>query len=179
MIYVAISEDEPVFASESFEEVDYYAEERNSQEIDAILKEWGIEDPEEKDIEEATIQAGFDGKIFDVVSVDLLSYSEEDEIELSNGIVIDYNDIIELLEKNNSSDFFEGDSEEDMFNETTIPQICPNDGTQLELDVDPDGFGGITSARMYCSNCDFSQELNEEQIEELNHDCGEEDEEGY
>ena len=47
--------------------------------------------------------------------------------------------------------------------EFLIPHVCPRCQTDLELDIDPDG-----SARVYCPNCDFVEELNEEQLAELN-----------
>lgn len=57
--------------------------------------------------------------------------------------------------------------------ESTIPRICPKCQEELELDIDPDG-----SVRVYCSNCDFVEELDEEQLAELNQceDYGDEDE---
>lgn len=54
--------------------------------------------------------------------------------------------------------------------ETSIPTICPECGSPLTLDPDPDG-----SARVYCENCDFCQELDEEQIAELDNGETEED----
>lgn len=60
-----------------------------------------------------------------------------------------------MAEKYNLNDEFEAES--------TIPHICPN--CQEELDLDTDSNGG---ARVYCSNCDFVEELDEEQLAELN-----------
>ena len=53
--------------------------------------------------------------------------------------------------------------DEEYEEESLIPHECPNCGEKLELDVDPDG-----SARVYCSECDFIEELNKEQLAELN-----------
>lgn len=49
--------------------------------------------------------------------------------------------------------------------ESTIPHICPNCDEKLELDIDPDG-----STRVYCSNCDFVEELDATQLAELDQD---------
>lgn len=49
--------------------------------------------------------------------------------------------------------------------ESTIPRICPKCEEELALDIDPDG-----SARVYCSNCDFVEELDSTQLDELNED---------
>lgn len=64
--------------------------------------------------------------------------------------------------------------------ESTIPHICPDCGHQLHLDLEPDG-----SARVYCEQCDYVQELNVEQLAELQGDedqdefFEDQDEEGY
>ncbi len=47
--------------------------------------------------------------------------------------------------------------------ESIIPHICPKCQKKLVLDTDPDG-----SARVYCPNCDYVEELDEEQLAELN-----------
>ena len=57
--------------------------------------------------------------------------------------------------------------------ESTIPHICPECQKNLVLDTDPDG-----SARVYCPNCDYVEELNEEQLAELNQ-CEDDYEDDY
>lgn len=57
-------------------------------------------------------------------------------------------------------ELFEDDEEE----ESSIPHICPECGEELKLDIDSE-----ESMRVICSNpdCDYQQQLTQEQIDEL------------
>lgn len=61
--------------------------------------------------------------------------------------------------------------DEDYEDESTILHICPNCGERLELDQSQNG-----SARVYCPDCDFVEELNAKQLAELNQEEAENNE---
>lgn len=61
-------------------------------------------------------------------------------------------------------DFDEYECEEN----SLIPHECPKCEEELQLDVNPDG-----SASVYCTKCDFWEDLNEEQLAELSKYSGE------
>ena len=96
-VYIVINEGEVEYASEDKEEAEAYADTKGYEARERVLNEWGNDDPSEKDIADADLQAGIDGDFYEVEKVNISGKSEDDTIELSDGTEIDVSDILEKL----------------------------------------------------------------------------------
>lgn len=74
-----------------------YVEEKMYQARAEALDEMGCDDPSEEELVLAEWKAGQDGDLREIHQINLKKYSSGDEIELSNGDTIYYDDIIERL----------------------------------------------------------------------------------
>lgn len=98
-VYVVMREGDVVYASTDKEMAEAYADSQMCNAREAVLKEWGNDDPTEKDIAEADFQAGFDGDYYEVIKVDISNKTEDDTLELPDGSEIEVSDILEELER--------------------------------------------------------------------------------
>lgn len=102
-VFIVINDGCPVFASYDKEDADNYAATMNDNEIDEALSEMGIDDPDEKDIDDAAFKAGYDN-YFGVESGNIAGKSDDDEIELSEGSEVNVGEIRDLLKKSKKSE---------------------------------------------------------------------------
>ncbi len=98
-VYVVMREGDVVYASTDEEMAEAYADDQMYNAREAVLDEWGNDDPTEEDIAEADFQAGLDGDYYEVIKVDISNKTEDDTLELSNGDEVDVSDILEKLKK--------------------------------------------------------------------------------
>lgn len=96
-VYIVINEGEVAYASEDKEDAEAYADTKGYEARKRVLNEWGNDDPSDEDIGEADLQAGMDGDFYEVEKVNISGKSEDDTIELSDGIEINVSDILEKL----------------------------------------------------------------------------------
>lgn len=96
-VYVVVNEGEMEYASTERENAEEYASEKNYRARQAVLDDWGNDDPTEENIAEADFQAGFDGDFHQVEKVNLEGKTEDDVVELSDGTELDVSDILEKL----------------------------------------------------------------------------------
>lgn len=97
LVYVVINEGEVVFASYDKEQAENFAYNQSQNALQTVLsEEWKIDDPTEKDIDEASFQSGFDNGIWEVFPFDISTGQEDDEVDIG-GEIIEYNDIITKL----------------------------------------------------------------------------------
>ena len=97
-VYVVKNEGEGQYASTSKEAAEEYADEKRYNARQAVLDDWGNDDPSEKDIYEADFQAGFDGGIYEVEKVNIMNKKEDDVVEFSDGSEIEVSEILEKLD---------------------------------------------------------------------------------
>lgn len=98
VVYVVLNQGEVMFVSVEKEEAEGFASEQNFRARQAVLDEWGNDDPTEKDIAEADVQAGFDGDYYEVKKVNIGGKTEDDIVELMDGTEIAVSDILANLE---------------------------------------------------------------------------------
>lgn len=98
-VYVVMREGDVVYASTDKEMAEAYADSQMYNAREAVLDEWGNDDPTEEDIAEADFQAGFDGDYYEVIEVDISNKTEDDALELPNGDEVDVSDIFEKLRR--------------------------------------------------------------------------------
>lgn len=99
-VYYVVNEGEVKFASYDRDEAISFANEKNDEDINDVLEDWGYDDEDdisEKRMNEAAFQAGYDGSVYEVHKIDLSKHSEDDTIKLDDGTEIDVSDIIESL----------------------------------------------------------------------------------
>lgn len=99
ILYIVLNEGEVEYASPNKSAAQLYANNSFLSARDAILEEWGIDDPVDKDLDEASFQAGFDGGCYEVEKVDLTNLNYDDTVEISDGSEIDVSDILEKLQE--------------------------------------------------------------------------------
>lgn len=96
-VYIVVNEGEVVFASVSRELANDYATERHHEGIKDVLEEWGRDNPDEKDIHEASFQAGYNGDDYEVVKVNIIGLSEDGQVELPDETIVDVSTILDKL----------------------------------------------------------------------------------
>lgn len=106
IVYVVINYGEPIYASREQSDAENFADGKNFNAREDVLNEWDIDDPDFTDLDDAEIQAGIDGDFYEVFFFDISKYNKGDQIELDDGTEIDYDDVIDLLKKNDSDEFF-------------------------------------------------------------------------
>lgn len=99
-IYAVLNEDEVVFASEDRNEAEAFAEDKRYEARKRVLNDWDNDDPDVRDLDEADLQAGADGDIYEVIKVDLSKKTEDNMVELDNGVEIEVEEILEMLSNN-------------------------------------------------------------------------------
>lgn len=97
VVYVVLTDGELVYAAVDEESANDYVDTRGYEARQAVLNEWGNDDPSEKDLREAEWQAGVDGFDYLVEKVDLSGFSRDDTVEI-DGSEFNISDIISLLE---------------------------------------------------------------------------------
>ena len=103
-VYTVINEGEVVYASESSEEAESYAETETDKMITRAAEEMGIDMDDVDQVWKAQYQAGYDGGVYDVVEIDTDDFDENDEMEVqldSGGEeTIERYDVEQFLENN-------------------------------------------------------------------------------
>lgn len=97
IVYLDMCEGEIEYASMDEERAEAHAYNQMYNAREAVLDEWDIDDPTEKDILEADFQAGFDGDCHEIIEVDISNLTENDMIELPDGNEIEVSEILEML----------------------------------------------------------------------------------
>jgi len=120
-VYIVINEGEVIYVALDEDEAKNYADNRGIEARDRALEGMGAEEAtSEKDIFDAALKAGYDSGVFEVYCIDLSRYREDDVIYV-DGNEIDYNDVVDLLEKEEcehedeyyEDDYYENDNEYD------------------------------------------------------------------
>ena len=93
--YVVVSEGEVKGAFETKSEAYDFENDQNLKARERVLQDWGMDDPEEKDLDEASFQAGQDGDYYETVRVDLTGKDEDDMVVLPDGTEIDVSKILD------------------------------------------------------------------------------------
>lgn len=98
-VYIVVNEGIGIveYASTEREKAHEYAEEQFYKARQVVLDAWENDDPTDENIVEADFQAGLDGACYQVVKVNLEGKTEDDVIELSDGIELEVSDILENL----------------------------------------------------------------------------------
>lgn len=105
IVYLVMNYGEPIYASKDKNEAENIAYNRNINAREEVLEDWGMDDPDTEDLDDAEIQAGFDGDYYEVVSVNIFAHQDDDQLQLDDGTEVDYNTILELLDKIDEDDF--------------------------------------------------------------------------
>ena len=95
--YVVMSEGDVKGAFETKSEAYAFENDQNLKARERVLQDWGMDDPEEKDLCEASFQAGRDGDYYETVRVDLTGKDEDDMVVLPDGTEIDVSKILDNL----------------------------------------------------------------------------------
>lgn len=103
MVYIVTKDYEFVDAFETEEEAEWYKDAKATEALQRALEELGINDPTEKDIEDASIQAGFDRDCYEIECIDISGLSEEEEIYLADGDNLEVREILDALKKQKNS----------------------------------------------------------------------------
>lgn len=94
-VFVVLDEYVPVFASPYRATAQAFIDNEMLKSRNSYLKEWGNDDPSEKDLMEANGQAD----TFEMRRCNLSGVDYDDTIELDNGMEIDASDIFDLLKE--------------------------------------------------------------------------------
>ena len=122
-VYLVMEEDELLFASVDEESAEAYVEDIAYKQRQAILDEWGIDDPSVKDLVEAESQL----ELPTIVGADISGLSDDDEITVGDEVTVCVSDIIALLE---------ADDEEDELDEEDEDEYFDDDGEDFDDDED-------------------------------------------
>ena len=106
MVYIVLRDGKAVFASENREYAYGYMESKGLEAREAVLNEWGIDDPSEKNLLEADWQAGYNGDHYEVEAIDLSNRTRDDKVLASDGTEINVSDILSLLADEDDDDDF-------------------------------------------------------------------------
>jgi len=121
-VYIVINEGEVIYVSLDEDEAKNYADNREIEARDKALEEMGTEkDTSENDIFDAALKGSYDSGVFEVYCVDLSKYRKDDAIYV-DGNDINYNDVVDLLEKEEckhkdeyyQDDYYENDDEDEL-----------------------------------------------------------------
>lgn len=100
IIYVVINQGEVMYATTSQQDAEGYADEQNYKAREAVLKDFGNDDPSYEDIAEADFTAGFYGDYHEVVTVNIANKTEDDMVILPDGDEIEVSELIKNLKRN-------------------------------------------------------------------------------
>ena len=97
-VYVVMLDGSIVYVSRDKEKAQAFSKDHFDKACQEVLNDWEIDDPNEKNLEEAAIQAGMDGENCTIFAIDIANKTEEDTVELPNGDEVDMEEILEKLE---------------------------------------------------------------------------------
>ena len=95
-VYLVLHDGEAIGAYEDMEVAEAVVDSKNTSDVDAVLNDWGNNDPTDNDVAEASFQNGFDGE-YSLDSLDL-DEAEYGTVYLSDGSELDIEEVEELLE---------------------------------------------------------------------------------
>lgn len=98
-VFVVLKEGEIVYASSDKDSAEAYSYNQDCRGIDEVLADWGNDDPTDEDIAEAAFQAGLDGDICDIQSVNLSGKTEDDTIILEDGSEVTVAEIVAVMDE--------------------------------------------------------------------------------
>lgn len=97
IVYIVMHEGEVEYASTDRQSAKEYADNQMENGTVEVLNRWGNDDPTGKDIYEAAFQSGYEGDYYEVTKVDISNKTEDDTVELPNGIEIEVSEILKNL----------------------------------------------------------------------------------
>ena len=98
-VYIVMHDGTVEYASRDECKAQAFADDHFDRARKEVLEDWEIDDPTEKDLDEAAYQAGYDGDVYTVHKIDIANKTNEDTIELSDGDEVDVAEVLEKLKK--------------------------------------------------------------------------------
>lgn len=99
LLYIVVNYGEILFASHEKEEAEAFAENESFKAMTRALKELDIDDPSEKDYDDAFFKAGQDEGSYEIFPINLKDADENGIIELEDGTEVEINEILKILKK--------------------------------------------------------------------------------